>query len=42
MAIAIRSAIDAVPGRLRLDPQFDIESYSREIADAFELATGGP
>jgi hypothetical protein len=42
MAIAIRSGIDAVPGRLRFDPQFDMDGYTREIANAFELATGGP
>jgi AcrR family transcriptional regulator len=39
MAIAIRGAIDAAPGRLRFDPQFDIDRYTREIANVFELAT---
>ncbi len=39
MAIAIRGAIDAAPGRLRFDPQFDIDKYTREIANVFELAT---
>ena len=39
MAIAIRGAVDAVSGRLRFDPQFDIDSYTREIANVFELAT---
>jgi AcrR family transcriptional regulator len=39
MAIAIRGAIDGVPGRLRFDPQFDIDSYASQLADVFELAT---
>jgi AcrR family transcriptional regulator len=39
MAIAIRGAIDAAPGRLQFDPQFDIDRYTREIANMFELAT---
>jgi AcrR family transcriptional regulator len=42
MAIAIRAAIDAAPPRLTFDPQFDIDSYMKEIADAFELATRVP
>ena len=39
IAIAIRAAIDAVPSRLALDPEFDIDSYSREIITIFDLAT---
>ncbi len=38
MAIAIRGALDAVSGRRRFDPPFDIDSYTRQIADVFELA----
>jgi hypothetical protein len=39
IAIAIRAAIDAVPSRLALDPEFDIDSYSREVITIFDLAT---
>ena len=39
IAIAIRAAIDAVPPLLSLDPEFDIDNYATEIANAFELAT---
>jgi AcrR family transcriptional regulator len=42
VAIAIRAAIDAAPPRLAFDPQFDIDGYMKEIADAFELATRVP
>ena len=45
MAIAIRAAIEAASPRLALDPEFDIDNYSREIVTAFDLATrveGGP
>jgi AcrR family transcriptional regulator len=45
IAIAIRAAIDTVPSRLALDPEFDIDRYSREIITVFDLATrakGGP
>jgi AcrR family transcriptional regulator len=38
MAIAIRAAIDAVPGRLA-DPQFDIAGYAAQVAHVFDLAT---
>lgn len=38
MAIAIRAAIDAVPHRL-VDPGFDIDTYARQIAHVFDLAT---
>jgi AcrR family transcriptional regulator len=39
MAIAIRAAIEAASPRLALDPEFDIDNYSREIATIFNLAT---
>lgn len=39
MAVAIRAAIDAVPRRLAHDPDLDVDSYAREIATAFDLAT---
>jgi AcrR family transcriptional regulator len=39
MAIAIRAAIDAIPPRLATDPDLDIDSYAREIATTFDLAT---
>jgi hypothetical protein len=39
VAIAIRSAIDAVPRRLAQDPDFDVNKYSSEIANVFDLAT---
>ena len=39
MAIAIRAAIEAASPRLALDPEFDIDNYSREIITVFDLAT---
>ncbi len=39
MAVAIRAAIDVVPHRLVIDPVFDIDKYSSEIASIFDLAT---
>jgi TetR/AcrR family transcriptional regulator, fatty acid metabolism regulator protein len=39
VAIAIRAAIEAASPRLALDPEFDIDSYSREIVTVFDLAT---
>jgi hypothetical protein len=39
IAIAIRAAIDTVPSRLALDPEFDIDNYASEIATIFDLAT---
>jgi hypothetical protein len=48
MAVAIRATIDVVPHRLVRDPDFDIDTYSREIIAIFDLATrakdnpGGP
>jgi hypothetical protein len=39
MAIAIRAAIDAAPGRLA-DPAFDIDQYARETVAIFDRATG--
>lgn len=42
MAVAIRAAIDVVPHRLVLDPDFDIDKYASEIANIFDLATRAP
>ena len=39
MAVAIRATVDVVPHRLVRDPDFDINSYSREIVTIFDLAT---
>jgi TetR/AcrR family transcriptional regulator, fatty acid metabolism regulator protein len=39
MAVAIRAAIDVVPPRLLVDPNFDVDNYARELADVFDLAT---
>ncbi len=39
IAVAIRAAIDTVPSRLGLDPEFDIDRYASEIATIFDLAT---
>ncbi|MFC7588708.1 hypothetical protein ACFQYP_37160 [Nonomuraea antimicrobica] len=39
MAIAIRGAIDAVPGRLLADPGFDLDLLARELVTIFTLAT---
>jgi AcrR family transcriptional regulator len=40
MAVAIRAAIDAVPRCLAHDPDLDVDSYAREIAELFRRATG--
>jgi AcrR family transcriptional regulator len=45
IAMAIRAAIEAASPRLALDPEFDIDSYAREIVTVFDRATrveGGP
>jgi TetR/AcrR family fatty acid metabolism transcriptional regulator len=39
IAVAIRAAIDVVPHRLVLDPDFDIDKYGNEIANMFDRAT---
>jgi TetR/AcrR family transcriptional regulator, fatty acid metabolism regulator protein len=39
MAITIRAAIDAVPSRMALDPELDIDNYAKEVATTFDLAT---
>jgi len=39
VAIAIRAAIDAAPARLSADPQFDIDGYTRNLIQMFDLAT---
>jgi AcrR family transcriptional regulator len=41
MAVVIRATIDVVPHRLVRDPDFDIDSYSREVITIFDLATRG-
>ncbi len=40
MALAIRAALDAVPGRLTRDPGLDVVHYGHELADLFLSATG--
>jgi AcrR family transcriptional regulator len=39
MATAIRAAIDSVPRRMAVDPEFDTGHYGRELADLFDVAT---
>jgi AcrR family transcriptional regulator len=39
MAVTIRSAIDAIPALLALDPKLDLESYAKELVTLFDLAT---
>jgi TetR/AcrR family transcriptional regulator, fatty acid metabolism regulator protein len=39
MALAIRATLDAVPARLARDPGLDLDRYSRELADLFQIAT---
>ena len=39
MAMAIRSALDAVPTGLARDPGLDLGHYGRELADLFLIAT---
>jgi AcrR family transcriptional regulator len=39
MAMAIRSAINAVPAQLARDPALDVGHHAREIADMFHIAT---
>jgi TetR/AcrR family transcriptional regulator, fatty acid metabolism regulator protein len=39
MAMAIRSALDAVPARLARDPGLDLGHYGRELAGLFSIAT---
>jgi AcrR family transcriptional regulator len=39
MAVAIRAAIDAVPRQLARQPDLDVDTYAREIANTFALAT---
>lgn len=39
MAIAIRGAIDAVPGRLLNNPDFDLDLLTRELVTTFTIAT---
>jgi TetR/AcrR family fatty acid metabolism transcriptional regulator len=39
MAIAVRSAIDALPALLAIDPELDLKFYAQELATLFDLAT---
>jgi AcrR family transcriptional regulator len=39
MAIALRGAIDAVPGKLMFNPDFDLSAYAQEIAELFDRGT---
>lgn len=39
MAIAVRGAVDAVPGRLLHDPELDLDLLTRELVTLFTLAT---
>jgi AcrR family transcriptional regulator len=39
MAIAIRGAVDAVPGRLIQNPDFDLDLLTRELVTTFTIAT---
>ena len=39
MAIALRGAIDAAPGKLLANPDFDLAAYAREMADFFDFGT---
>lgn len=39
MAIAIRGAVDAVPGQMVLNPGLDLERLARELTTIFTLAT---
>jgi AcrR family transcriptional regulator len=40
MAVAIRGAIDAIPGRLEIDPDLDLDRLGDELAKLFERAAG--
>ena len=42
IAVAIRATIDVVPHRLVLDPDFDIDKYTSEVTNIFDLATRVP
>lgn len=39
MAIALRGAIDAAPGKLIRSPDFDLAGYAQEIAEFFDRGT---
>jgi AcrR family transcriptional regulator len=42
IAIAVRGAIDSASARLRFDPEFDVDAYTRQMTDLFELGTRTP
>ncbi len=39
MAMALRGAIDAAPGKLMFNPDFDLAGYAKEIAEFFDRGT---
>ena len=39
MALAIRSVVDSLPPQLSADPDFDLDTYSRELVGLFDRAT---
>lgn len=39
MAITIRAALDALPWRLAVDPNFDLNNYAAELVELLERAT---
>jgi len=39
MAIALRGMIDAVPGKLMFNPDFDLAGYAKEMAEFFDRGT---
>lgn len=39
MAMALRGAIDAAPGKLMFNPDFDLAGYAQEIAEFFDRGT---
>lgn len=39
MAMALRGAIDAAPGRLMFNPDFDLAGYAHELAEFFDRGT---
>jgi AcrR family transcriptional regulator len=42
VARAVRAAIDSVPPKMRVDPDFDVEHFALELADLFDVATRAP
>jgi hypothetical protein len=42
VALAIRGAIDAVPGRLAADPDLDLERCAQQLTTLFQRAVTAP